>query len=64
MTEVSRREFEDLCQRVENNARDIQQHKTEYAVISTKLTAILWLLGAVGTAVIASLVRMALGGGV
>lgn len=62
MTEVSRREFEDLCQRVEHNSKDIARHKTEYAVISTKLTAILWLLGAVGTAVIAALVRMVLGG--
>ncbi len=63
MTEVSRREFEQLCERVEQNRGDIERHKTEYAVISTKLTAILWLLGAVGSAVLAALVRMALGGG-
>ncbi len=63
MTEVSRREFEELCLRVEENSRDIARHKTEYAVISTKLTAILWLLGAVGTAVVTALVRTVLGGG-
>lgn len=63
MTEVSRAEFEQLRHEVEKHSKAIARQETQYAVISTKLTAILWLLGAVGTAVIAALVRMVLGGG-
>lgn len=61
MTEVTRAEFEQLRHQVERNSEDIARHDTQYAVISTKLTAILWLLGAVGTAVIAVIVKMLFG---
>lgn len=63
MTEVSRAEFEQLRHELQRQGKDIARQQTQYAVISTKLTAILWLLGAVGTAVIAGLVPMVLGGG-
>jgi uncharacterized BrkB/YihY/UPF0761 family membrane protein len=58
MTEVTRREFEQLQRTVRDHARRIEQQETQYAVINTKLTAILWVLGTVGTAVIAVMVRM------
>lgn len=60
--EVTRAEFEDLRSAVRKNARHITRLETQYAVINTKLTAILWLLGAVGTAVIAAMVKLMLGG--
>lgn len=61
MMEVTRAEFEELRHSVRKNTVAIARLDTRYAVINTKLTAILWLLGAVGTAVIAVMVRMALG---
>ena len=61
MTEVSRAEFEQLRHEVRRHSKAIARQDIQYAAISTKLTAILWLLGAVGTAVIAVMVRMALG---
>ncbi len=62
MTEVTRAEFEQLRRAVSGNARQIARLDTQFAVINTKLTAILWLLGAVGTAVIAAVVKMVFGG--
>ena len=63
MTEVTRAEFEELRGTARKNARQIARMETRYAVIDTKLTAILWLLGAVGTAVIAALVKLGFGVG-
>ena len=61
MTEVTRAEFEQLRHQVERNCEDIARHDTQYAVISTKLTAILWLLGTVSAAVIVVIVKMLVG---
>lgn len=62
MTEADRREFEALRTAVEKNRSDIARLDTRYAVINTKLTAILWLLATVGAAVIAGMVKELLGG--
>lgn len=62
MTEADRREFEALRTAVEKNRSDIARLDTRYAVINTKLTAILWLLATVGAAVIAGMVKGLLGG--
>lgn len=61
MTEVTRAEFDRLRHLVQRNTDAIARLDTRYAVINTKLTAILWLLGAVGSAVIAGMVKMILG---
>lgn len=49
------REMEDVAKKLANDA-------TQFAVINTKLSAILWLLGVLGTAVIGVLVRLVFGG--
>lgn len=36
----------------------LSKHDTQYAVINTKLTAILWGLGVIGTALIGALVKI------
>lgn len=61
--EVSRTEFEALQRTVRKNSAAIARHDTQYAVINTKLTAILWLLSTVGAALIAVAVRTMIGGG-
>jgi hypothetical protein len=61
MTEVTRGEFEELRRTVREHARRIEQQETQYAVINTKLTAILWVLGTVGAAVIAGMVKILFG---
>lgn len=64
MMELTRAEFEELRHQVRKNTVAIARLDTRYAVINTKLTAILWLLGAVGTAVIAVMVKIAFGVGI
>ena len=49
--------FDKLEQRMENLEKRIAEHDTQYAVINTKLTAILWGIGVIGTAVIGVLVK-------
>lgn len=49
--------IEKIEQRVENLEKRIAQHDTQYAVINTKLTAILWGIGVIGTAIIGVLVK-------
>jgi len=61
-TEVSRAEFEALQRVVRKNSAAIARQETQYAVINTKLTAILWLLSTVGAAMIAVAVRAIVGG--
>ena len=50
--------------KVERRLSDLEsrmaKHDTQYAVINTKLSAILWGLGIVGTAVITVLVKFVL----
>ncbi len=62
-TEVTRTEFEALRREVTRNAADIARHDTQYAVISTKLSAILWLLATLGAAFAAAAVKAICGGG-
>ena len=64
MTEVTRAEFEEIRRMTRDNARRVARLSTQYAVINTKLTAILWLLAAVGTALIAAVVKLVFGVGV
>lgn len=54
-------EFDKLAERVKKLEDRMAQKDTEFAVINTKLTAILWVLGVVGTAVIGVLVKLAYG---
>lgn len=63
MTEVTRTEFEALRREVAKNGADIAGLNTQYAVINTKLTAILWLLATLGAAFVAAAVRAICGGG-
>lgn len=49
--------IEKLEQRVENLERRTAVHDTQYAVINTKLTAILWGIGVIATAIIGVLVK-------
>lgn len=63
MTEVTRAEFEEIRRMTMDNTRRISRLDTRFAVINTKLTAILWLLGAVGTAVIAAMIKLVFGVG-
>lgn len=51
-------EFDKLTKRVESLETRMANKDTEFAVINTKLTAILWGLGVVGTAVIGVLVKL------
>ena len=62
MTEVTRAEFEEMRLEVKKNSQAIARHDTQYAVINTKLSAILWLLGVSGSAAVALIVRYVLGG--
>lgn len=61
MEQLTRAEFEELRHQVRKNTAAIARLDTRYAIINTKLTAILWLLGTVGTAVIAVMVKIAFG---
>ncbi len=49
--------FDKLEQRVTNLEKRTSEHDTQYAVINTKLTAILWGIGVIATAVIGVLVK-------
>ena len=47
-----------LEQRVDSLEKRTAEHDTQYAVINTKLTAILWGIGVTGTALIGVLIKM------
>ena len=49
--------YERLEKRVATLEKRIAEHDTQYAVINTKLSAILWVLGTIGVAVIGVLVK-------
>ena len=49
--------YERLEKRVTTLEKRIAEHDTQYAVINTKLSAILWVLGTIGVAVIGVLVK-------
>lgn len=51
-------EYADLTERVKKLEDRMAQKDTEFAVINTKLSAILWGLAVIGTAVIGVLVKI------
>lgn len=54
-------DYDELKDRVKKLEDRMAQKDTEFAVINTKLTAILWGVGVIGTAVIGVLVKMLFG---
>ena len=54
-------EMEKLTARVEELEDRMAKKDTEFAVINTKLSAILWGIGVVGTATIGMLIKMLFG---
>lgn len=54
-------EMEKLAERVKDLEDRMAKKDTEFAVINTKLSAILWGIGVVGTATIGMLVKMLFG---
>lgn len=54
-------DYEELKARVKSLEERMAKKDTEFAVINTKLTAILWGLGVVGTGVIGVLLKMIFG---
>jgi len=54
-------QYEELKERVKSLEERMAKKDTEFAVINTKLTAILWGLGVVGTGVIGVLLKMIFG---
>ena len=50
--------FDKLEQRVSDLEKRTALHDLQYAVINTKLTAILWGIGVIGTAIIGVLIKM------
>ena len=54
-------DYEELKGRVKSLEERMAKKDTEFAVINTKLTAILWGLGVVGTGVIGVLLKMIFG---
>ena len=55
-------EMERLTKRVDNLETRMAQKDTEFAVINTKLSAILWGVGVIGTALVGVLIKMLFGG--
>ena len=54
-------EYDELKNRVQKLEDRMAQKDTEFAVINTKLTAILWGVGVISTAVIGFLIKMLFG---
>ena len=54
-------DYEELKDRVKSLEERMAKKDTEFAVINTKLTAILWGLGVVGTGVTGVLLKMIFG---
>lgn len=52
---------ESLEDRVKNLEKRMAEHDVQYAVINTKLTAILWGVGVIATAVVGVLVKIVFG---
>lgn len=51
-------DYEKLEERVTNLEDRMAQHDTQYAVINTKLSAILWGVGVIGTALVGVLIKL------
>lgn len=60
MNDANETRFDKLEERVTNLEKRTAEHDTQYAVINTKLTAILWGVGVIATAVIGVLVKFIL----
>lgn len=56
------KEHGDLYERVIALEKRMAEKDTQFAVINTKLSAILWGVGVIGTAVIGVLIKMIFGG--
>lgn len=56
--DANRQEHDKMSDRLTTLEKRLAEHDTQYAVINTKLSAILWGLGVVGTAVIGVLVKL------
>ena len=54
-------EFARVKARLDALEKRVAEHDVMYAVINTKLSAILWVLGAIGTAVIGITVKILFG---
>lgn len=58
--------MEDRIDRLETRVGSLEErmahHDTQYAVINTKLSAILWGVGVIGTALVGVLIKMLFGG--
>lgn len=54
--------FEKIEERVKKLEDRMATHDTQYAVINTKLSAILWGVGVIGTALVGVLVKILFGG--
>ncbi len=54
-------EYKELASRVKKLEDRMAQKDTEFAVINTKLSAILWGVGVTGTALIGVLIKMLFG---
>lgn len=57
----SNSDYEGLAERVKSLEDRMAEKDTEFAVINTKLSAILWILGVSGTALIGVLIKMIYG---
>lgn len=58
MSDVNESEIEKLEGRIRKVEDRLAEHDVQYAVINTKLTAILWGVGVIGTALIGVLVKI------
>lgn len=54
-------EFDKLTERVKDLEKRMAEKDTEFAVINTKLSAILWGVGIIATALVGVLVKMIFG---
>lgn len=54
-------DFNDLKERVKTLEEKMSEKDTQFAVINTKLSAILWGVGVIGTALVGVLVKMLFG---
>lgn len=53
--------LQELADRVSKLEDRMAKHDTQYAVINTKLSAILWGVGVVGTALVGVLIKLLFG---
>lgn len=53
-------EHDELFGRIENLEKRMAEKDTQFAVINTKLSAILWGIGVIGTALIGFLIKLML----